>query len=151
MRMISACFKMHEIVYEGIACNYVFFPVYWERFTTYYLLGNDPQWLKIWTKNASHFLPWKPSTWSLQVRVLFMLWWTTIPALVVQCTNVPMSISQKVYTFLSSWSNTLHRTKFIYTACPDELFNELRNHLVSKFIKTLKEINMAFLPLEAHV
>jgi len=28
MRMISACFKMHEIVYEGISRNYVlFFPV----------------------------------------------------------------------------------------------------------------------------
>jgi len=42
MRMISACFKMHEIVNEGIARNYVvlFAVLYCERFALYFF----PSW-----------------------------------------------------------------------------------------------------------
>ena len=65
-------------------------------------------------------------------------------------TNVPMFSSLKVI-YYQTVLYTFHHYIIIFEGCADKLFNEICEHPVSMFIKTLKEIDISFLPFESQV
>ncbi|XP_057326899.1 protein ROP isoform X1 [Microplitis mediator] len=60
---------------------------------------------------------------------------------------------QKLIDDFSNPSRTIYKAAHVYftEACPEDLFKTLGQSMVKKYIKTLKEINIAFIPYEEQV
>ena len=60
-------------------------------------------------------------------------------------------VTERLHTWISILSGMQCLKYVIFTACPDEVFSQLCRSSAAKYIKTLKEINIAFIAYEEQV
>ncbi|KAH8356213.1 hypothetical protein KR200_008292 [Drosophila serrata] len=128
MRMVSACTKMHEISAEGITCKSSFFQIcrlkiqnYITNFTVVEDINKKREPLP--TMDAIYLIT--PSDESVR-------------SLIRDFENPARPTYRYAHVFFTE-------------VCPEELFNDLCKSCAARKIKTLKEINIAFLPYECQV
>ncbi|KAJ8970087.1 hypothetical protein NQ317_018044 [Molorchus minor] len=107
------------------------------------------------TAGNAHNVEWRV----LVVDQLSMrMWWENIlkprePLRAMEAVYLITPSQKSVQALMNDFEDGKNMYKaahvFFTEACPDPLFKELANHRVTKFIKTLKEINIAFIPTES--
>ncbi|CAD7086706.1 unnamed protein product [Hermetia illucens] len=158
MRMVSACCKMHEISAEGITLvedlNKKREPL--ASMEAIYLITPSEESVRTLMRDFEH--PNRPLykaahvffTEAVPSERFELLSKSQAAKYIRTCKEINVAFVSYEQQFLSNIVLNLYPlTK--RSVCPEELFNDLCKSCAAKKIKTLKEINIAFLPYESQV